>query len=313
MLQQTQVSRVIPYFNRFVKRFPNIRCLAHARIQTILRYWQGLGYYSRAWNLHAAAKKITAEYNGHIPQSTKQLAALPGIGQYTAAAVASIAFDVNTPLVDGNVARVLCRLFCITDNPKRVHNKLWSLALNILSKGNAGLFNQSMMELGATVCTPKKPSCIVCPLSRLCKARENGQQANLPVTNHKKKKPCLPQAVAIIRKNEKFLIVKQTKRRSLRGLWQFPSIELKHGQVTETVISKHFRNELGFKAAIGRRLKTVYHTYSHFIQELHPFETRLMGKSPKFETQSALRWVDMKTINKYPFSGAHQKILLAIQ
>ena len=312
MLQQTQVGRVIPYYKRFTKRFPDIQTLARARLQTILRYWQGLGYYGRARNLHTAAKIITNQYTGRIPKSIKELIELPGVGRYTAAAVASIAFDVNVPVVDGNVARVLCRLFYITDEPKRIPKKLFSLASDILSKRNAGLFNQSIMELGATLCTPKRPNCTMCPLIRLCRAKQNGQQADLPAKTHRKNKPCRRHAVAIIRKNQKILIVQQTKGRLLLGLWRFPSFELTKGSLTKKALSKHLRKEFNLKTSVGDRFDMVRHTYSHFTQKLYPFEIQLAGGSPKLDTQSHYKWVTMKTIKHYPLSGAHQKILTQI-
>ena len=194
MLQQTQVATVIDYFNRFMKRFPTVEKLARARQDTVLKMWEGLGYYTRGRNLHKAAKLITSDYSGQLPDTVDQLQKIPGIGRYTAGAIASIAFNRPAPILDGNVIRVLCRLFCIDGNPMDtpVKNQLWDLADTLVHTKHPGDFNEAMMELGATVCTPQNPSCLLCPLKNHCQAMKTGRQHELPV---KQKQAPLPSSL----------------------------------------------------------------------------------------------------------------------
>jgi len=200
MLQQTQVDTVEPYYHRFLKRFPTVRRLARARPDTVLKLWEGLGYYSRARNLHLAAKTILRDHDGNIPRTKQALLSLPGIGLYTAGAIASIAFNRNEPLVDGNVIRVLCRLLRIRENPKSgpVQKQLWQIAKELLPSGRAGTYNQALMELGATICLPRRPSCDICPLQKICRAKKYGEQAILPRRPDKKPLPRLDVVVAVI-------------------------------------------------------------------------------------------------------------------
>ncbi|MCI0477261.1 MAG: A/G-specific adenine glycosylase, partial [Anaerolineales bacterium] len=182
LLQQTQVATVIPYYERFLARFPTTRALASARLDDVLKTWEGAGYYARARNLHRAAKEIVARFDGKIPSTVEELQTLPGIGRYTAGAIASIAFERDAPAVDGNVTRVLCRYFKIESDPKnaQTQKKLWKLAETLLPRGHAGNFNQALMELGATVCVPRNPHCAACPLARGCQARRLNLQEKLP-------------------------------------------------------------------------------------------------------------------------------------
>src|SRR5687768_16089198 len=172
MLQQTQVATVVPYFNRFIARFPTLADLAGADEQEVLRLWQGLGYYSRARNLQAAARKVVAEYGGELPRERDRLLTLPGVGRYTAGAVASIAFDRRAPILDGNVIRVLCRIDKIQSDPRdrSTQDLLWRRAEEVLPARRAGAFNSALMELGATVCTPRSPQCLLCPVREHCEA-----------------------------------------------------------------------------------------------------------------------------------------------
>jgi len=183
MLQQTQVATVIPYYLRFIRTFPTVSSLARAPLQNILKLWEGLGYYSRARNLHRAAQAIHKQWNDQVPSTVAGLSSLPGIGRYTAGAVASIAFGVNAPVLDGNVRRVLCRIFAIRKDPRDavVQDRLWRLAEELLPARNVGDFNQGLMELGATVCLPRTPSCSVCPVREYCRAHRLGIQNRLPV------------------------------------------------------------------------------------------------------------------------------------
>ena len=200
MLQQTQVETVIPYFNRFLDRFPTLEELAAAPLGDVLKLWEGLGYYARARNLHKAAIKVANELGGEWPRTVEGLMALPGIGRYTVGAIASMAFGLDTPTLDGNLRRVFARVFDVSqpaDAPQG-EELLWSLAAEHLPKGKAGDYNQALMDLGATLCLPKNPRCLLCPVMDLCKARELGIQEKRPVLKPKKESPHYTQAAAVI-------------------------------------------------------------------------------------------------------------------
>lgn len=229
MLQQTRVETVIPYFERFLRRYPDVGALAAAEIDDVLHLWSGLGYYRRARQLHLTAREITARYGGAFPAEADALRALPGIGAYTAGAISSIAYGKQAPLVDGNVARVLARVECIDDpikSPATV-KRLWATARRLLPPERPGRFNEAMMELGATLCTPREPRCDACPLERLCRARATGRERELPVVERKRAVP-VAALVAVVVTDEKAGTVLFARRREgglYGGLWEPPMIE----------------------------------------------------------------------------------------
>ncbi|MDB5294899.1 MAG: mutY [Phycisphaerales bacterium] len=223
MLQQTQVAIVVPYFHRFLARFPTLADLAAADEQDVLRLWQGLGYYSRARNLHRAAKRVVAEHGGHVPAGMEQLLDLPGVGRYTAGAVASIAFGVQAPILDGNVTRVLCRLDGITDDPRdrEVQTRLWTRAEEILPPIRVGDFNSALMELGATVCTPRSPKCLLCPVATACVAQARGIQEDIPPPKKAKPTPLERRVVLCVARGDHWLIEQRPATGRWAGMWQF--------------------------------------------------------------------------------------------
>ena len=241
MLQQTQVTTVIPYFERWMERFPDIATLANAPLDEVLKAWEGLGYYRRARLLYAGAQEVVKEYGGRLPKSYEKLLALPGIGTYTAAAIASLAFDEDVLAVDGNVKRVAARLFVVPGviTEKTVKEKL----LPHLPKGQAGAFNEALMELGATLCTPRSPMCEVCPVSQHCAAFQGGQVANFPEAKAKKKVPHLKRYALVYRKDSSLYLRQRGENEMLGGLWGFPLAE---------------------DAPTGERLSEVQHAYTHF-------------------------------------------------
>lgn len=266
MLQQTQVATVIAYFERFVAEFPTINHLAGAGEQDVLRLWQGLGYYRRARNLHAAAKEIVLRQGGNVPRELDALNALPGIGRYTAGAVASIAFGIAAPIVDGNVARVLSRWFAI-DRPtddKLVRDDLWRLAGELVPEGaDAGDFNQAMMELGATVCTPRLPKCLTCPVSGLCKAKELGIAECLPAKRGRRKPTEVVYHVVAIECGGHYLYVQRPATGLWAGMWQFPLAENIKGRATVMVIRAWFETTFGGKCGTPRRIGELEHQTTH--------------------------------------------------
>lgn len=229
MLQQTRVTTVVPYYERWMKAFPDVRALARARLDRVLRHWAGLGYYSRARNLHKAAQVIVTEHGTTVPSDLHSLRKLPGVGRYTAGAVASIAFNQPAPIVDGNVIRVLSRLFCLTADTTKseVRERLWALAARIIPGAEAGDFNQAVMELGALVCVPGEPKCELCPLAKACEGRRRNKANQLPVLRKRQATRNVREFAAICRRGEEVLLQQHADGELMAGLWGFPRCETK--------------------------------------------------------------------------------------
>ena len=225
MAQQTRVSTVIPYWERWMARFPTVLALAEAKLDDVLAVWSGLGYYSRGRNLHQAAREIVAKHGGQFPTVYSDIRALPGIGRYTAGAIASIAFNQKTALVDGNVARVYARVFGIADDVRlaATMKSLWQLADRLVPSKHPGDFNQGVMELGATVCLPKSPLCLTCPLAELCIARKTGRQVELPVRVRRGAVPELTIDAVLVLRGNRFLFGRRVARGLFGGLWELPA------------------------------------------------------------------------------------------
>jgi A/G-specific adenine glycosylase len=315
MLQQTQVATARPYYERFRKRFPDVRALAEAPLGDVLKLWEGLGYYSRARNLHAAAGRVAAEYGGELPKSVAGLMELPGIGRYTAGAIASIAFGLDEPVLDGNVTRVLCRLFRIRANPTRaaVRHRLWTLARQIIPPGKAGLFNQALMDLGATVCAPRSPSCGTCPVRARCEAYRHGEQERLPVKTKAKPLPHYDVVAGVIRRGGRILIDQRKAEGLLGGLWEFPGGKREGTESLEEAMVREVREELGIRIRVVSPLTTVKHTYSHFRITLHAFECRYVSGTPRAIGCAAWRWVRPAELERYAFPKANQRVLAVIR
>ena len=311
LLQQTQVATVIPYYERFLARFPNVRALASARLDDVLKVWEGAGYYARARNLHRAAKEIIVRFDGKIPSTAEELLTLPGIGRYTAGAIASIAFQRDAPVLDGNVTRVLCRYFRIEDDPKtaRIQKELWELAGTLLPHGRAGDFNQGLMELGATVCMPRNPQCALCPLKRSCLARRLNLQEKLPTKRKKRKLPHYQVAVGIIWKGKHILIAKRFAKDLLGGLWEFPGGHREKNETLEQCVAREVREELEIQIAVGEEFATIDHAYSHFKITMHAFHCRWLRGRPRAIGCAAWKWIAPRDLARYAFPAANRKII----
>jgi A/G-specific adenine glycosylase len=323
MLQQTRVETVIPYFEKWMRLFPDIRSLADASEHTVLNAWEGLGYYSRARNLHKAAKIVAEQYGGEIPRNLDELRKLPGIGRYTLGAIASIAFGMDVSALDGNIKRVYARIFDVTepvDSPAG-EKILWALADENLPKGHAGNYNQALMDLGAMICVPKNPRCLICPVMSLCQARQNGTQNQLPVKTPKKDVPHYVQAAAVVIERGRVLLALRPSKGLLGGMWEFPNgrvngdpaRELPNALKTEynlrLRVSDNPRAERSDKRSEERRrsaeaIGTVQHGYSHFSVTTHVFRCELL--SPPKETN--LKWVPLKALNTYPMGKIDRQI-----
>jgi len=315
MLQQTQVETVKPYYRDFIRRFPTTRHLARARLDTVLKLWEGLGYYRRAHHLHQAARIIVRDLHGVLPRTRQGLMALPGVGRYTAGAIASIAWDQAEPVVDGNVTRVLCRVFVVQDDPRQrsTRERLWSIATDLIGAGRAGDLNQALMELGATLCLPRRPRCPECPLRALCKARGRGLQEELPMHARRRPLPCHTVAIGVIFKGGEVLIDKRRPDGLLGGLWEFPGGKRQGRESLEATLRREIREELGIRIKVRHPLMRVHHAYTHFRVRLHVFECDYVGGRPRCRACTAFRWVRPGQLRRYAFPVANQKIIAAIE
>jgi A/G-specific adenine glycosylase len=312
MLQQTRVEAVIPYFERWMRLFPDIRALASASEHDVLHAWEGLGYYSRARNLHKAAKIVVEQYNGEIPRHLEELRKLPGIGRYTAGAIASIALHMNVSALDGNIKRVYARIFDIdepVDSP--IGEKiLWRLADENLPKGNAGDYNQALMDLGATICLPQRPRCLICPVMQLCKARQNGTQEARPVKTLKKDVPHYVHAAGVVIKRGRVLLAQRPSKGLLGGMWEFPNARVNGnpakelGKALKTVYNLGLRVKRGADSQNKKALGAIQHTYSHFKVTVYAYECELLSLSK----DQHLKWVSLSELDDYPMGKIDRQI-----
>ena len=315
MLQQTQVKTVIPYYQRWIKSFPTATALARAREASVLKHWEGLGYYSRARNLHRSAKMIVKEFQNHVPDTWDEILKLPGVGRYTAGAVLSIAFNQNVPVLDGNVKRVLSRLFCIRENGANStsEKRLWQVAEKLVPSGAPGDFNQALMELGATVCLPQKPLCLLCPLNAICLAKRDGVQEKFPPAKIKAATKKIEVSAAVIQRNGKTYIQQRPQKGLMGGLWEFPGGKLNKGESPEDCLEREIREELGVQITIKQKILTIKHSYTQFRVTLHVFTCYLKPGRIRATSCDQWKWVSLKDINQYPFPAANVKILKYLQ
>jgi len=303
MLQQTQVKTVIPYYGRFLDELPDWQSLSKAKEEKILKLWEGLGYYRRARNLQAAAQMILAEFNGKLPQTREEIIKLPGVGQYSAGAVLSIAFQKPEPLVDGNVIRVFSRLFVLRGNLKtgENHEKVWDVARSLISTKRPGDFNQALMELGATVCFTDNPQCLLCPLFQFCEAAQRGIQTDLPEMPKAAKNIEVPMAALLLENKKKVLVKKRDENEKwLKGFWEFPSAEGKSMEEACQKLEKEFKVKTEKKPA-----KDVKHQITK-----HKIHLSLFTASGQklIRTTSHLKWVTADELEELPFSSAQGKL-----
>lgn len=313
MLQQTRVEAVVPYYRRWLERFPSVTALAEARLDDVLKAWEGLGYYARARNLHRAARVVRERHAGTLPADLAALRALPGVGDYTAGAVASIAFGIPSPAVDGNTRRVLCRLFDLSDPTSA---ELKRLAHRLVPKHRPGDFNQALMELGATLCTPAAPACASCPLAACCRARARGTELERP---RRKRRGATPEVAVgtavVIDRARRVLLVRRPEQGLLGGLWELPGEEVRNGEAAAAaarraaraaLAASHNRNRsagprLGRASALG----VVRHTFTHRRMTYQPFRFRVRGP----DAGPVAIWATERTLQDLALPAAHRRIL----
>jgi A/G-specific adenine glycosylase len=317
MLQQTRVETVIPYFEKWMRLFPTVHILAGASEREVLNAWEGLGYYSRARNFHKAAKIVVEKYGGQLPRDLDELGKLPGIGRYTVGALASIVFGMDEPALDGNLKRVYARLFDVSepvDSP--VGEKfLWQIARDNLPKGQSADFNQALMDLGATICLPKNPRCLTCPVMSLCKACENVTVEIRPVKKPKNGIPSYVHAAAVIVRrignppHEKVLLAQRPSQGLLGGMWEFPNARVSGDPAK--ALAKALKTEYSLRLRLKRNVGPVgvfQHAYSHFRVTVHAFECELTAE-PHGEN---LKWVPLKALDDYPMGRVDRQIAQAL-
>lgn len=314
MLQQTQVATVIPYFERWLARFPDVQALAAAPLADVLKAWEGLGYYSRARNLHRAAQIVVTQHGGRLPAERKALLALPGIGAYTAGAILSLAFGLAEPALDGNARRVLSRVYDVAEDvgapaPAR---RLWALAAALVAAappGRAGDLNEGLMELGALVCTPQTPACSACPLAAMCLARARGTQAERPVKAARPVTPHYDVVAAVIRDAAgRYLLAQRPTDGLLGGLWGFPGGTAAEGEALEAALIRTVAEQTGVEVRPHAPLRPIKHAYTHFRITLHPFHAELAAGEPRPLRCADLRWVAAADLGAYAFPVTDRKI-----
>ncbi|MBA4536324.1 A/G-specific adenine glycosylase [Bacillus aquiflavi] len=312
MLQQTRVDTVIPYFNNFIEKFPTVDALAEANEEEVLKAWEGLGYYSRARNLQEAVREVKEKYNSQVPKKKEEIASLKGVGPYTTGAVLSIAFNLPEPAVDGNVMRVLSRILSIWDDiAKSSSRKIFETAVReLISHENPSFFNQALMELGALVCTPTSPSCLLCPVREHCHGFQEGVEDHLPVKTKKKKPRSIQLAAAVLTDQAgRLLIHKRPNKGLLADLWEFPNVELHLSFSDEKARLKDFLKETYHVTANPEHfLCSIEHVFTHLIWNIRVYKGELQTSVTESDK---LKLVTIEEITKLAFPVSHQKILKA--
>ncbi len=309
MLQQTQVAAATPYFERFVRELPDIRSLAQADEEMVLKLWEGMGYYNRCRNLQRAARIVMEEFSGIIPQTPERFETLPGAGPYITAAVMSIAAGHPMPAVDGNVMRVCARFSGIEEDISRGNTKTLIAARlqTIIPKQRPGDFNQAMMELGALICLPQRPRCNDCPLHGDCDAYRTGRTGLLPVKAAKKKIPHYRVSVAVIRRGDSFFIQKRPASGHLGGMWEFPGGKSRGDESPEETLTRECREELGIDLSPLEELAVVNHAYSHFKITMSVFVCGAGEQAVRPLNSQSYQWITIADISRFPFPAANHK------
>jgi len=312
MLQQTQVETVLPYYKRFLKRFPTLKALGEADVHDVLELWSGLGYYTRARNLHKAAGQIINEHGGKIPQEVDQLLKLAGVGPYSAGAIASIAFDKPVPLVDGNVARVLARLYGIKANLQdpSATQQFWKAAGQLVPKETAGDFNQALMDLGALICTAKNPSCLICPVSRTCWAFANLQTNTIPPPRKPTPKKKLRYLCGWIERKGEVLLARRPLKGLWSGLWELPGGEANGKNPEKEQLASLLKERVGLSAEGKERLETQHQILTHRQLEIRAFKTRLKQTGrPRLFYYSDVRWIKKEKLELMALTAGMRKLI----
>jgi A/G-specific adenine glycosylase len=323
MLQQTRVETVIDYYTHWMTRFPTIEALAAAELQDVLKAWEGLGYYARARNLHEAAQQVVVRFGGRVPAQRQELLSLPGIGPYTVGAILSLAYNQPEPILDGNVKRVLARLFDF-DQPigeTSALHQLWQWARAVVEAApaqRAGACNEALMELGATLCTPQSPRCLLCPLVSFCRSAAHGTQADRPVMPPRRRTPHYDVTAGVIWQGERLrsrlLIAQRPAKGLLGGMWEFPGGKLEESDADlPACLRREIAEELAIEIAVADQFVTVLHAYTHFRITLHVFHAHHVAGEPQAIGCADWRWATLDELVAYPFAVTDQKVIARLR
>lgn len=317
MLQQTQVAAVVPYYLRWMKRFPDVPSLAAATEDEVLLYWEGLGYYSRARNLLKAARLVMERFGGRVPDTEADLRVLPGVGPYTASAVLSLAYNRDVPVVDGNVERVAARLLDLDVPAKSPEGRREVLraATQWLVPGKARFYNQALMELGAVICTPAHPKCPACPVAVPCLALRRGTVENRPVRSPRPRWEELRVAVGVLRENGKIYIQKRPEGGLFADLWEFPGGKALEGETPRAALVREMEEELGVRVKIVDKIGVVRHAYTRFRVTLHAYRCvpDPPGQIVHPRACAAWKWVRPSELDRFAFPAANRRLIQALQ
>ncbi|MDJ1181070.1 A/G-specific adenine glycosylase [Roseofilum sp. BLCC_M91] len=314
MLQQTQVKTVLSYYDRWLQAFPTLETLAQADLQQVLKLWEGLGYYSRARNLHRAAQQVMAEHQGIFPQQLEQVLSLPGIGRTTAGGILSAAFNQPISILDGNVKRIFARLTTLPKPPGKAQKQLWQLSDAMVDRENPRDFNQALMDLGATICTPRAPKCDRCPWMSHCLAYQTRTPTYWPMRETPPVRPHKTIGVAVIWNHQgQLLIDRRLDKGLLGGLWEFPGGKLEPGETLPECIKREIQEELAIDIEVGDHLITIDHAYTHFRVTLNVYNCRYCSGTPQAIECQEIRWVTLEELDQFPFPKANLKIIQALR
>ncbi|SMC79803.1 A/G-specific adenine glycosylase [Sporomusa malonica] len=311
MLQQTRVEVVKDYYKRWMDRFPTLEILAQASEQEVLNYWQGLGYYSRARHLLSGVREVCLEYGGKVPDNPATIQRLPGVGEYTAGAIASIAYNRAAPAVDGNVLRIFSRLFCLDGDIAKSATKreIDRLIRQHIPSQCPGDFNQALMDLGAMICIPRRPRCQLCPLTNLCEAYAREVQDTLPVRATKKAPQLIVLAAAVVLRDGKYLVRQRTKAGLLAGMWEFPAIEVVEDEVAVERLKEELWNELRQAVCIKEKMSHYLHTFSHRKWDISFYQCEWLAGD---DLTDKACWLSASELSTVPWAGPHYKVALLL-
>jgi A/G-specific adenine glycosylase len=309
MLQQTQIKTMLPYYHRWMERFPDLRSVANAPEDELLRCWEGLGYYARVKNIQKAARQIVSEFGGKLPCDFDSIRALPGIGRYTAGAIMSFACNADYPAADANAARILARIFNISirSDLKEFQDAVWHYATEILPSGHARNFNQALMDFGSRICVSGVPLCAECPIAFGCGSFAAGTAERIPVKAVKKAPEQIRRVIGIFLRDEKVLIRKRPESGLMPNLWEFPGGDAQEGETPKSALRGIWLRELGVRIGFMKELLVVKHSHTSFRVTLHAFLCE--GRGPMPDSSDRLRWLDLGELEKFGFPAAHRKVI----
>lgn len=307
MLQQTQVEAVIPYYRRWLEQFPTVRSVAEASLDQVLKIWEGLGYYSRCRNVHRACQIVAHKYGGEVPSTWEEFRHLPGVGDYTAAAVLSFSFGKVYPVLDGNVSRVMARLTAFPEPVSKGKRTFLRKLEEWIDREDPARFNQAMMELGSLVCRKNQPRCFECPITGFCLGYRRGNPGGYPVRSSVKPRPHRTVVAGVIWEGNRFLIQKRPENGLLGGLWELPGGKVMAGESREKALVREIAEETGLAVTVKEPIGWVDHAYSHFSITLHAFHCSVVDGS-RMKSERNRKWISPKDITRFAFPKANHKL-----